>query len=64
MSQMSNEAVIISTQATRHYGVSSLNPCEIEDFGQPKHRCKYSGNDRVRRVGFLLAPLHIKADLF
>ena len=59
---MPEEAVIISTQATRHYGVVSLDPCEKEDDGQPKERDKYSGTDKVRKVGLMIL-LQVKTDI-
>lgn len=47
---MPEEAVIISTQATRHYGIVFRSFCTEEDDGQPKIRDKYTGKDMVRRV--------------
>lgn len=52
---MPKEAVIISTQATRHYGVSASYTWENEDIGQPTKRDKYTGKDTVLKVG-LMAP--------
>lgn len=51
LSQLPQEASIVSTVATRHYGVSaSSNYNEIEDAGQPRRYDRYEGCDRVTKM--------------
>lgn len=57
MSKLPREAAIVSSVATRHYGVSALWEYDpAEDAGQPIHKDDYTGQDRVKKVRSLLQP--------
>lgn len=51
LSQLPREAIVVSNQATRHYGVDALDQWEDErDKGQTKHLDASTGVNRVQKV--------------
>ena len=65
LSQLPKEAVITSTVATQHYGVSALAAYdEAEDAGQPICKDRFTGRDRVSKARSPpMSPLPVPAPL-
>lgn len=65
LSQLPQEALIVSNQATRHYGVSALSIYEEKiDEGQPKIWDSSIGKFRVSRVSAPLSQLVFRSAFF